>query len=129
MQGLQAKQKRFCEEYIIDLNATQAALRAGYSSKTAYSMGQRLLKHVEIQNKIQKMMNKRSEKTAITAATVLERINRIADVAESEGEYQAALKANELLGKHLKMFTDKTEITGADGGAIEQKWTVEIIDK
>ena len=42
-----AKQKRFCNEYLIDCNATQAAIRAGYSAKTAYSVGQRLLKNVE----------------------------------------------------------------------------------
>lgn len=129
MQELQVKQKRFCEEYVIDLNATQAAIRAGYSSKTSVVQGSRLLSNANVQAEIQKLMNERSEKTGITAATVLERINRIANSAESKGEYQAALKANELLGKHLKMFTDKTEITGADGGAIEQKWTVEIIDK
>ena len=46
------KQKRFCEEYLIDLNATQAATRAGYSAKTAYSMGQRMLKKVEVQEYI-----------------------------------------------------------------------------
>ena len=42
------KQKRFCDEYLIDTNATQAAIRAGYSEKTAYSIGQRLLKDVEV---------------------------------------------------------------------------------
>jgi len=49
---LYQKQKRFCEEYVIDLNATQAAVRAGYSKKTAYSHGQRMLKNVEIENYI-----------------------------------------------------------------------------
>ena len=48
------KQKRFCEEYLIDLNATQAALRAGYSEKTAYSIGNENLKKPEIQEYIQK---------------------------------------------------------------------------
>lgn len=129
MQELQPKQKRFCEEYVIDLNATQAAIRAGYSQRSAKEIAARLLTKDNVQIEVQMLMDKISEKTAITAATVLKRINRIADVAEKEKEYQAALKANELLGKHLKMFTDKTEITGADGGAIEQKWIVEIIDK
>ena len=53
MAKLTPKQKRFCEEYLIDLNATQGALRAGYSPKTAYSIGQRMLKNVEVQNYIQ----------------------------------------------------------------------------
>ena len=51
---LNDKQKRFVDEYLVDLNATAAAKRAGYSEKTAYSMGQRLLKKVEIQAAIQK---------------------------------------------------------------------------
>ena len=49
---LTAKQKRFCDEYLIDLNATQAAIRAGYKKETAYSQGQRLLKNVEVQKHI-----------------------------------------------------------------------------
>ena len=52
------KQKLFCEEYLIDLNATQAALRAGYSEKTAYSIGNENLKKPEIQEYIQKLPNK-----------------------------------------------------------------------
>ena len=50
---LNEKQKRFVLEYLIDLNATQAAIRAGYSKKTAYSMGQQNLKKLEIQKAIQ----------------------------------------------------------------------------
>ena len=48
MAEMTAKQKRFCDEYLIDLNATQAAIRSGYSEKTAYSQGQRMLKNVEV---------------------------------------------------------------------------------
>ena len=50
---LRERQKRFVEEYLVDLNATQAAIRAGYSEQTAYSIGQRLLKKVEVQEAIQ----------------------------------------------------------------------------
>ena len=64
--SLNVKQKRFVEEYLIDLNATQAAIRAGYSEKTAYSSGQRLLKHVEIQAAIQKRQSKRAVRTEVT---------------------------------------------------------------
>lgn len=57
-----AKQKRFCDEYLIDLNATQAAIRAGYSEKTAYSSGQRMLKNVEVKDYIeQRMAEKEAE--------------------------------------------------------------------
>jgi len=59
---LTPKQLRFCQEYIIDFNATQAVIRAGYSKKTAYSQGQRLLKNVEIQKKYERSLG--SERTA-----------------------------------------------------------------
>ena len=54
--ALNAKQKRFYKEYLIDLNATQSAVRAGYSKKTAYSQGQRLLKNVEGQKYLAELM-------------------------------------------------------------------------
>lgn len=54
--ALTAKQKRFCDEYLVDLNATQAAIRAGYSRKTAYSIGVENLKKPEIKKYIEKRM-------------------------------------------------------------------------
>ncbi len=77
MAGLNAKQKMFCEEYLIDLNATQTAIRSGYSEKTAYSQGQRLLKHVEVQEYIQELKEKRAERTEITADRVLAELGKI----------------------------------------------------
>ncbi|SDG47854.1 terminase small subunit [Desulfosporosinus hippei] len=73
MAKLTAKQKKFITEYLIDLNATQAAIRAGYSPKTSYSIGQENLKKPEIQNAIQKAKEKRAERTEITADMVLQR--------------------------------------------------------
>lgn len=72
--ALNDKQKRFAEEYIIDLNATQAAIRADYSEKTAYSQGQRLLKKVEIQAEVQRLMEERSKRTEISADRVVAEI-------------------------------------------------------
>ena len=63
--GLTDKQKIFVYEYLIDFNATQAAIRAGYSKDTAYSIGNNLLKKVEIQNFLEKYQNDRSEKCGI----------------------------------------------------------------
>ena len=77
MRELTGKQKRFVEEYLIDLNATQAAIRAGYSAKTAYSMGQRLLKEAEIQTAIQEAMNIRADRTQITQDNVLNELSKI----------------------------------------------------
>lgn len=74
---LTAKQNCFVQEYLVDLNATQAATRAGYSEKTAYSAGQRLLKNVEIQKAITAAKSKRSSRTEITADRVLQELARI----------------------------------------------------
>lgn len=78
MVKLTEKQKIFAKEYLIDLNATKAAIRAGYSQRTAYSQGQRLLKNVEIQTLISKLMEERSERTEITADRVIQEIAKIA---------------------------------------------------
>lgn len=72
MAKLNDKQKQFCKEYLVDLNATQAAIRARYAEKTAYSQGQRLLKKVEAQEYIRELMQKREQRTEITADKVLE---------------------------------------------------------
>jgi len=74
MKKLSPKQERFRQEYLIDLNATQAAIRAGYSKKTARSIGQRLLTNVDIQKEIQKFMKKREKRTQITQDRVLEEL-------------------------------------------------------
>ncbi len=154
------KQKRFCEEYQIDLNATQAAIRAGYSPESAGSIGSELLKKPEIRARIDKAMAERSKRTGINADRVLQELGKIAFVnaadvidmnnatikdgadrddtaaiasvkvkvisgANGEGverEIRLAdkLKALELCGRHLGMFNDKLDLTGAA--------TVQIID-
>ena len=109
------KQKRFCKEYAIDFNATQSAIRAGYSKKTAYSQGQRLLKKVEIKNSIRKLENKHTEEVEITVEDILRELKKIAfDLQSEEVRYRDKLKALELLGKHLSMWTDRQEITKID---------------
>ena len=76
--SINEKQRRFAEEYVVDLNATQAATRAGYSEKTAYSQGQRLLKHVEVAALIERLMEKKRQRIDLTADRVLEEEARIA---------------------------------------------------
>lgn len=75
---LNPKQCRFVQEYLVDLNATQAAIRAGYSEKTAYSQGQRLLKNVEIASAIKEAMDLRANSVQITAERVLLEVARLA---------------------------------------------------
>lgn len=76
--GLNKKQTRFVEEYIVDLNATQAAIRAGYSQKTAYRIGHDLLQKTSVSEAIQAAMAERSERTQITADGVLQELARLA---------------------------------------------------
>jgi phage terminase small subunit len=68
---LNAKQARFVEEYPVDLNATKAAERSGYSKRTAYSQGQRLLKHVEVRGAIDAVLAARSARVQVTQDQVL----------------------------------------------------------
>ena len=81
---MNAKQLRFAQEYLIDLNATQAAIRAGYSAKTASSQGERLLRNVEVQRAVTEAKAARSEETGINAAWVLKRLadESFADLAD-----------------------------------------------
>jgi phage terminase small subunit len=74
---LTAKQERFCEEYLIDLNASQAAIRAGYSPKTAGQIGEQNLKKLEIQTRITELKQGRSERTNIQAEIVLSELAKI----------------------------------------------------
>lgn len=76
--SLNDKQRRFVNEYLIDLNATQAAIRAGYSQKTAYSHGERLLKNVEIRKLVGERMGDREQRTEITQDRVLQELAKLA---------------------------------------------------
>ena len=160
MPNLTAKQEAFVNEYLIDLNATQAAIRAGYSEHTANEIGSQNLAKVSIQEAIQVLMDERRKRTVVTQDMVVKELARIAfldirnaynddgellaipdmpeDVARAVGgmdirkvktwgkgddeareeEWAHNIKlidkkgALELLGRHLKMYTDKVEQTG-----------------
>ena len=106
--ALTVKQERFVEEYLVDLNATQAAIRAGYSSKTAEQMGYQLLQKTSVQKALQEAIEERSKRTGITQEKVIEEIGKIAfaeahDYSDTDLKYSNKLKALELLGKHLGM--------------------------
>jgi len=78
MAKLTAKQRRFCDEYLIDLNATQAAIRAGYSIDTANVIGSENLAKPYIQSRIQKQMDERAKRTSITQDKVIQELTKIA---------------------------------------------------
>lgn len=111
---LTEKQKRFCEEYLIDLNATQAYIRAGYSAKkkdTARVESSKLLTKPNIQNYISELQKFQSERTGITADNVLKELEKVA-FAETDISGKEKIKALELLGKHLGLFSDQIKPPG-----------------
>lgn len=131
---LTPKQQRFAEEYVVDCNATQAAIRAGYSAKTAEAAASRLLINVNVSEEIKKRLAAKAKRTNLDADWVLKRWEKIVErcmqhepVLDSEGnetgEYRfdsrGANTALQNLAKHLGMLRDKLELTGKDGGAIE----------
>ena len=148
--ALTEKQKRFVEEYLIDLNATQAAIRAGYSVKRASEIGYQLLQKTTVSHAISKAMAERSRRTGISQDRVLQELAKIAfvnatdvinmdeatirgdanredtaaiasvkvktiptdsgEIVDREVKKYDKIKALELLGKHLGMFTDKLNV-------------------
>lgn len=109
------KQKRFVDEYLKDLNASAAARRAGYSTKTADRIGPELLGKTCVSKLIAERIQKRQQRTEITQDSVLRNLKALVDRSmrfDDAPHMQAALKANELLGKHLGMFTDKIRLEG-----------------
>lgn len=112
--ALTDKQARFVEEYLLDLNISQAALRAGYSAKTAYRIGAELLQKTHIREAIEKAQNRRAARICRKADDVLRDIQAVTQDARDNGDLKTALKGLELEGKHLGMFRDKVEaeVTG-----------------
>ena len=128
--ALTNKQQMFVKEYLIDLNATQAAIRAGYSEKTAMEQGYQLLQKTSVAAEIQTAMDKRAESAAMSAQDTLATISRVIIACEQDDPVKNAgsiLKGCELYGKHHKLFTDKHEHTGAGGGAIDFNWTTKVV--
>ena len=111
------KQKRFIEEYLIDLNATQAAIRAGYSPDTAYSIGNENMKKPEIKAKIDKAMAERSKRTGVNADRVVRELAKIAfvnadDVIDAE---TATLKPDAAREDTAAIQSVKVKTFGEDG--------------
>ena len=104
--GLTPKQKTFCEEYLIDLNGSQAAIRAGYSESSAKEIASENLTKPNIQEALKYQIDKRSKRTEITADRILGALDVIARNIEGE-QTRDRIRALELLGKYLAMFTEK----------------------
>ena len=104
---LTPKQQIFVDEYLVSLNATQSAIKAGY--KQPHSQGPRLLENVGVSAAIRQAQKERGERTQIDADWVLRRAAEIADRAKESGELNAEIKAVELCGKHngVRAFTQE----------------------
>ena len=127
---MKEKQKRFCEEYLVDCNATQAAIRAGYSEKTARAIGQRLLTNVDIKKYIDQQLQKLKNEKIADAQEVLEYLTSVMrgeqkeqvalltgegvqDLVQKDVSAKDRLKAAELIGKRYGLFTEKMELQGS----------------
>ncbi len=131
------KQKRFCEEYLVDCNATQAAIRTGYSKKTARAVGQRLLTNVDIKKYIDQQLQKLKNEKIADAQEVLEYLTSVMrgeqkeqvalltgegvqDLVQKDVSAKDRIKAAELIGKRYGLFSEKLELQG--------ETTIQIVD-
>lgn len=113
--ALNAKQKRFCEEYVVDLNATQASIRAGYSKKTGGIIGFEHLSKPKIQAYIAELQAQIAKDNKITIRSVIERIDYIADEAEEDA---TRLKALDMLMKFLGGYNADKVVDVAKGDIV-----------
>lgn len=121
---LKPKELKFAEEWLKTTNATQSAIKAGYSARTAYSAGNRLLKKVDVRQYIDERLAEMKESSIADTNEVMQFLSSTmrGDIPDQFGLDPALndrIKAAELLGKRYKMFTDKQEISGADGEPIK----------
>lgn len=121
---LKPKELKFAEEWLKTTNATQSAIKAGYSARTAYSAGNRLLKKVDVKQYIDERLAEMQESSIADTNEVMQFLSSTmrGDIPDQFGLDPALndrLKAAELLGKRYKLFTDKQEISGADGEPIK----------
>ena len=108
--GLTPKQQRFVAEFLVDLNATQAAIRAGYSAKTANKTGPRLLVNVGIAAAISAGQQARQQRTEITQDWVLERLKLEAEREGKGASHAARIAALKLLGDHTGLFDPRPSL-------------------
>ncbi len=105
------KQKRFVEEYIRDSNATQAAIRAGYSKKTARQIGDQNLSKLVIADAIENLVAPIREGAGIELAGHLAMMEKIRNAAFEAGQYSAATTAEFYRGKASNLYTERSQVT------------------
>jgi len=105
---------------MVDLNATQAVIRAGYKTKNPNRMGAELLVHPLVKELIEEKLQEKRERRELDESYVITKLVDIVDATERANP-QAALRGLELLGKHLGLYKDRQEISGPDGEAIKME--------
>jgi phage terminase small subunit len=130
--GLSDKMERFCEEYVVDFNGTQAAIRAGYSKKTAREISKENLIKPPIQAKIRELQAKKSEDTIFTAKETLEKlwdmigfdITSILTIGEGgEVQYKPMSEWPENATKYISEIEEKSTIKESADGASQAKFS------
>ena len=119
---LTGKQALFVKGYLVNMNATEAATRAGYAKKSAYVEGSRLLRIAKVAAAVAQGQAEGAKRNAIDADYVLTAIRDTMEHCTAAGEHSnpaAVLKGAELLGRHLAMFTDKSLVTTRDGDRLD----------
>lgn len=132
--ALGEKQARFVAEYLKDLNATQAALRAGYSTKTAYAQGSRLLRHAEVRAAIADGKREQLEAADLSATRVLEELRRVAfyDMRafyDEHGNMRPAKDWTAEQGAVLSSFEVIKKNAAAGDGVIDTVHKIKLCDK
>jgi phage terminase small subunit len=115
---LTARQRRFCEEYSIDFNGGAAAVRAGYSSKTATAQATNLMQNVGVLAYIDDLTRSKEAKiVSVDPDYIIRQVTEI--IGKPFAKDSDRLRGLELLARHLGMFIERTELTGRDGGPLE----------
>lgn len=124
-EALPEKRQLWCQEFLKDLNASRATIRAGYKTAHPNKMGTQIKNNEGVKLALSYLQQERQEQMAIDANFVIQKILKSIDRAEAKENEQAVLRGAELLAKHLGMFIEKTEISGPDGDAIRMQQKVQ----
>lgn len=118
-QTLTAKQIAFCNEYILDFNGKQAAIRSGYSENSASESACENLTKPHVKEYVELLLEKQTSTINQERARLKKRLEKIAYSEDEETALRDKIKATELLGKHLGMFIERLELSGQGGEPIE----------